>query len=262
MINKNIKLVALDMDGTLLDSHNRQPEDFVPWVKAHEDIQTVIASGRQYYTLKEMFPSVFDRLIFAAENGAIAFKNDKMLYSSDISQADLKWCVDYFESDKDAHVLVCGARAAYMKHSTKAVEDTCRIYYRKLELVDSLYDILQKDSIIKFAIYYENAKVKEAYDRLNNLPKSLELVISGKNWMDISNKGVSKGSAIEELQRSMGISREESMAFGDYLNDYTMLKSCEESYAMENAQPELKAIAKYITASNDEDGVMKVLRQL
>ncbi|MDO4437936.1 MAG: HAD family hydrolase [Eubacteriales bacterium] len=262
MINKNIKLVALDMDGTLLDSQNRQPEDFVSWVEAHQDIQTVIASGRQYYTLKEMFPSIFDKLIFAAENGAIAFKNDKMLYSSDIGYADLKWCVDYFEQDKAAHVIICGSKAAYMKHNTKKVEDVCGIYYRKLEFVDSLYDILETDSMIKLAIYYENAKVKEAYDKITELPKSLELVISGKNWMDISNKGVSKGTAIEELQKSMGIKREESMAFGDYLNDYTMLKSCEESYAMANAQPELKEIAKYITSSNDEDGVMKILRQL
>ena len=52
------------------------------------------------------------------------------------------------------------------------------------------------------------------------------------------------------------------MAFGDYLNDYTLLQSCGESYAMANAHPDLKAIAKYVTASNDEDGVMKILRTL
>lgn len=52
------------------------------------------------------------------------------------------------------------------------------------------------------------------------------------------------------------------MAFGDYLNDYDLLLSCGESYAMENAHPKLKEIAKYITASNDEDGVMKILRQI
>ncbi len=262
MIDKNIKLVALDMDGTLLDSQNRQPEDFVKWVEAHENIQTVIASGRQYYTLKEMFPAAFNKLIFAAENGAIVFKNDEMLFSSNISNADIRWCVDYFEKDASAHVIICGAKAAYMKHNTKEIEDICGIYYRKIEFVDSLYDILEKDSIVKLAIYYKNGKVREAYDSLKALPKSLELVISGKNWMDISNRDVSKGHAIKELQKSMGISREESMAFGDYLNDYTMLQSCEESYAMENAQPELKAIAKYITASNNEDGVMKVLRKL
>ena len=45
------QLVALDMDGTLLDSQKRLPIDFIPWVKNHPQIQTVIASGRQYYAL-------------------------------------------------------------------------------------------------------------------------------------------------------------------------------------------------------------------
>ena len=48
----NIKLVALDMDGTLLDSDKNLPVDFIPWVRSHKDIKTVIASGRQYYTLR------------------------------------------------------------------------------------------------------------------------------------------------------------------------------------------------------------------
>ena len=46
----NIKLVAVDMDGTLLNSKKEMPEEFIPWVKSHPEIKTVIASGRQYYT--------------------------------------------------------------------------------------------------------------------------------------------------------------------------------------------------------------------
>ena len=48
----NIKLVAVDMDGTLLNSKKEMPEEFIPWVKSHPEIKTVIASGRQYYTLE------------------------------------------------------------------------------------------------------------------------------------------------------------------------------------------------------------------
>ena len=52
------------------------------------------------------------------------------------------------------------------------------------------------------------------------------------------------------------------MAFGDYLNDAQMLENCAESYCMENGHPDLKALAKYTAASNDEDGVMQVLKNL
>ena len=51
----NIKLVAVDMDGTLLNSKKEMPEEFILWVKSHPEIKTVIASGRQYYTLERDF---------------------------------------------------------------------------------------------------------------------------------------------------------------------------------------------------------------
>ena len=65
----NIKLVAVDMDGTLLNSKKEMPEEFIPWVKSHPEIKTVIASGRQYYTLERDFLPIRDNLAFIAENG-------------------------------------------------------------------------------------------------------------------------------------------------------------------------------------------------
>ena len=63
----NIKLVAVDMDGTLLNSKKEMPEEFIPWVKSHPEIKTVIASGRQYYTLERDFLPIRDNLAFIAE---------------------------------------------------------------------------------------------------------------------------------------------------------------------------------------------------
>jgi hypothetical protein len=83
--------------------------------------------------------------------------------------------------------------------------------------------------------------------------------VSGDVWLDVMRKGVTKGSAIRRVQEKLGISKSECMAFGDFMNDYDMMKECEESYAMENAHPELKAICKHIAPSNDDDGVMKTI---
>ena len=59
-------------------------------------------------------------------------------------------------------------------------------------------------------------------------------MLSGDSWIDISNRTVNKGIAVEAIQKKYGIDRTESMAFGDYLNDVGLIKSCEESYCMEN----------------------------
>ncbi len=75
-----IKLVATDLDGTLLNSKKELPEDFSEWVYKHKEIKTVIASGRQYYNIKKLFPGMEDSLVFIADNGGLVFENNKIIY--------------------------------------------------------------------------------------------------------------------------------------------------------------------------------------
>ena len=87
------------------------------------------------------------------------------------------------------------------------------------------------------------------------------VILSGENWVDVMRPGVSKGRAMQMLQQLKGLTPQECMAFGDYLNDLELLESVSESYAMENALEELKRVAKYIAPGNDENGVMRVIRE-
>ena len=77
------------MDGTLLSSANEVPEDFIPWVRSHPDIRTVIASGRQYFTLEHDFREAVDSLIFIAENGALVFEHGEMIYRDVMEEQDI-----------------------------------------------------------------------------------------------------------------------------------------------------------------------------
>ena len=262
MGNKNVKLVAVDMDGTLLDSGKNAPADFESWVLSHPEIQTVLASGRQYATLRDMFPSLNECLMYVADNGSFVFKQGKMIYSNAISEEDIRWCIEYFGAMPGLDLILCGAKAAYMKHSSGLAEENGRMYYHSLEFVDSLEECIGKDIIAKIAVFIDEYRAEEVYNSLSGIPETIAAVLSGDSWIDVANRSVSKGSAMEAIEESLHIKKEESMAFGDYLNDYDLLLSCGESYAMENAHPKLKEIAKYITASNDEDGVMKILRQI
>lgn len=88
---------------------------------------------------------------------------------------------------------------------------------------------------------------------------SLELVGSLKYNIEINAAGVNKGKGLLELGEILGISREEIMAFGDGDNDIAMLREVGFGVAMQNADEEVKAVADYVTGSNDEDGVAKAI---
>lgn len=257
-----IKLVALDMDGTLLDSNKQLPPDFMEWVRTHPDIKTVIASGRQYFTLVKDFIPIKDELIFVAENGGFVFQRDEIIYSNEMQKQDIYRCLELIEQRPALTPIVCGVRSAYMRAVKEEVYRKTAMYYTRLQTVEKLYEASLKEAVVKIAIFVDDKGAEAAMEYFSGLPEHLAAVLSGDSWIDISNRTVNKGIAVEAIQKKYGIERTESMAFGDYLNDVGLIKSCEESYCMENGHPDLKAVAKYVTDSNDNDGVMKVLRGL
>ncbi|NJX17523.1 HAD family hydrolase, partial [Tamlana crocina] len=80
--------------------------------------------------------------------------------------------------------------------------------------------------------------------------------------IDFNDKKAQKGNALEALQKSLGISKEETMAFGDYLNDLELFSHAAIGYAVENAHAEVKKIAAHTTKSNDDFGVEVILEEL
>jgi len=258
-MNKNIKLVATDMDGTLLDSNKRKPEEFVPWVKHHPEIKMVIASGRQYFTLRRDFEEIADELTYIAENGALVFEKGEIIYCNEMSKEDVRFGIELVKNVPEITPILCGTRSAYMEHAAAEVEEQAHIYYDHLEFVQNLDEYVEKDKIVKMAFYVKDFGAEAMMPHFSVLNDRIAAVLSGVSWIDIANATVNKGVAIRAIQDKLGIKKEECMAFGDYLNDYELLLECGESYVMANGHPDLKAIAKYETASNDENGVMKVL---
>ena len=77
-MKKSIKLVAFDMDGTVLDSKLRLPKGLFEMIESHPNVKFVVASGRQYYSLLNIFNPIKDKLIFISENGGIIMEKDKV----------------------------------------------------------------------------------------------------------------------------------------------------------------------------------------
>lgn len=257
----SIKLVALDMDGTLLNSRGELPADFMDWVRHHPDIRTIIASGRQYYRIIKDFVPVQDKLIYVAENGGLVYEKGKVIYSNKMQEKDIRRCLECLDGLEGVTTVVCGAESAYMKPD-KDVYQNIAMYYARLQMVEDLYGAASHDTVVKISVFVAGEKAAQMMKYFTNLGGELLATISGKSWIDISYKTVDKGSGVAAIQDYYGIEKKDCMAFGDYLNDVGMFEVCEESYCMGNGHPELKQLAKYITDSNDENGVMKILYQL
>lgn len=256
-----IKLIAVDMDGTLLNDKKEKPADFIPWVKAHPQVMTVIASGRQYETLRRDFVEIEDEIYFMAECGGLVFHQGKMLFAQEIDKDIFRQTLAAVETIPGCVPILCGAKSAYMRHGSAVAEYNADMYYKKLEFVDDLYAPIEEDVMVKIACFFEPKDAGERIGEFVGLDECITTVLSGGEWVDVIKKGVNKGNAIRFLQEKYDISPEECMVFGDYMNDYEMLSVCGESYAMANGHPDLKAIAKHIAPSNEEEGVMQVLRE-
>ncbi len=256
--NAQIKLVAVDMDGTFLDGDGQIPDDawgVIDQLQAR-GIKFVPASGRQFATLREQFAQLGEIAIIA-ENGTVVMDGDKEIYSNIIDSASVDAVIDAVRAQEalDAGLVLCGRRTAYVERNDEEFMQAVAPYYRAVEVVENLNDV--DDEIIKMAVNVGTSKVQEMADVLD-VP--LQVVISGSHWVDAMNHGVHKGLALGALQKELGINDDETVVFGDYPNDLEMIKAATYSFAMANAHPDVAAAANFTAPANTEHGVLQVLR--
>lgn len=256
-----MKLVAADMDGTLLDSDKRLSPRLFPVIRelAKREVRFAVSSGRQYYTLLGDFPGMEEELIFLAENGGMVFDGPRNLFVSELDGESVREIIRRVRATKGVEVVLCGVNGAYIEASGQPFLDNVRMYYARRELVPDLLEAMRRDRICKLAVFDPSGAERGAYPMLMEYGDRFNVNLAGLTWVDLMAPGVSKGSAVRQLQQLWGIRPEDCYAFGDYLNDLTMMEVCGQSYAMANAHPDLKAVCRFEAKSNDEDGVVEAL---
>lgn len=259
-MTKNIKFIAADMDGTLLDEHSRLPPSFYPLYQRLLDnkVMFAAASGRQYYSLLQTFEPIKESMYFIAENGTMVMHQDQELYSCTIPFSEIENIVKRARLIEGAHIVLCGKNSAYVEtDDKKALAEFSKYYHRCENVVDVL---AVEDEFIKVAICHFGGTEQLVYPEINAaFGESHQVVISAKIWLDVMNAEASKGAAMQHLQTTLGFSFEETMSFGDYLNDLEMLKASYHSYAMENAHPLIRKQARFSAPSNIDHGVTVVI---
>jgi hypothetical protein len=262
MYLSQIKLVVTDMDGTLLNSnHEVSPRFFelFDMLKKH-NVLFVAASGRPYYSIIDKLNAIKNDIIIVAENGGIVVEKDELLLSTPISKTHLHEIELIVDSNSHIHPVFCTKNKGYFKSNTYGTINLLSEYYPIFKVIDSIDEI--EDDIMKVALFHSEDSEKHIYPHFKHLETFYKVKISGKQWLDLSDKLANKGHAVALLQKKFNISAEETLVFGDYNNDIEMLKRATYSFAMENAHDAVKEVANYNTKSNDDFGVEFILEKL
>jgi len=257
-----IKLIATDMDGTLLDTEGNLPKDFFSTLEKlkAKNVKFVVASGRPYDTLRRSFEPISDELDFICDNGAFIVENGKVLNIDVMDKIKINELIKYCDDIPNIEVVLCGIKSAYHRSLSRDFAKEVGKYYLKYKIVDDLTTV--DDDIFKISICNLNNSATNLYKALETkFNEDFALVISGTTWIDIMNKGINKGLALEKIQKDEDISYEETMVFGDFYNDIEMLNKAHYSFVMENANEDMKQYGNFIAKRNTENGVIEAIEE-
>lgn len=263
---RNIKLVATDMDGTLLTSKKKMPTGIIPLIKRllDKNIVFVVSSGRFYHNLIRFYEEILDHIIIIAENGALVIDKGEIVYRNVIKPDDVREIIKEVRKISGTKITLCGLNSGYIfaNDVDEVLEEMSHNYFIKCKIIDTFDDIDLDEQILKVGVSDDAFRAFETiHEGLAHLAHKYQVAISGAEWADIMNVGVNKGVAIKAIQERYDISYEETMVFGDEHNDYEMMQRAYYSYAMANAIPDIKEVSNFIAPSNDEQGVIQILEK-
>ena len=268
MKETNYKALALDLDGTLMDSNKKLSEvnKEAVWKAIDKGTAVILASGRPMFGVEPVAKMIeLDKrggYILAYNGGNILdCKTGKLIYSREIpsqcisdinnaARANNVYALTYYgdrivaESDTDEYVI---KEAFCNSTDIKKVDDlTAFVDYQ----------------VAKFLVVGVHEKLlpvqKELVDKHGDV---LDIFFSEDYFLEIVPKNVAKDASLEALLEQLGLDKSQLIACGDGMNDMSMIKFAGLGVAMENAYPKVKECADYIAASNDDNGVAKVIEE-
>ena len=256
-----IRLIASDMDATLLNEQSQLPADFEETIHALAElgIRFAPASGRPLYTLEAMFPTLQDELVFIGDNGGAIRWKGQNLFTSEMSPEGWRALNRLTREQGDIAVL-CGLESAYVERQYRQYDSVMKQFYTRVTYVDRLEAVTAPAD--KFTLYFPQHDSQQAFDAVYRRLDAFSVTVAGECWIDIMNAGVTKGAALEVLGRTWDLPPESIMAFGDTYNDAEMLCTAKYGFLMENGSAPLRRSVPFLAPSNREAGVMQVLHRV
>ena len=277
-----IKIIALDLDGTLLDSEKRLSETNRRALEraAEKGVLIVPTTGRFF----GMMPPAVRDLPFVRYaitiNGAQVYdrETDTAIVRDEIPlemALQVMETLDRYDVIYDCYRQNWGWMTAALQE--KAADYATNEHYLKMvrefrkpvpELKAHLRETAADGDVQKVMLFATNRERSTAIDCLRRLSDEItarfpEIKVTASTWnnIELNIKTAHKGNALKRFAEHLGYTLENCMAFGDGMNDFTMVEAAGLGVAMENAEPEVKRVAKYVTLSNDADGVAAGLKK-
>ena len=286
-----IKLIASDMDGTLLNSDHKIPKENIELIKFAQKngIQFVVATGRAYY---EALPALHDESIkcdVISFNGGIIYdKNGNIINITPMKLKDLYYTIEILksleisyqlytkntiytnsiETDITAYIDLIRANGEEPNEQHLRQEARNRLALGHITEVDNIELYLNQENnpaIKVIGISNDLEKLKHATELLSG-NDNISVTSSGANNVEIMDRKATKGEALKIVAEIHDINLKNAIAIGDNLNDQAMLDIVEYSIAMKNGNKKLKKTAKFITEKTNSEGgvadsVMKLLKE-
>ena len=236
-----IKLVATDIDGTLLQNGETEisPRFFDAARRLMDSgIAVCAASGRQYKSLLNLFAPTAERMYFICENGAVVYGPGAQLLSKTVIDRalSLRLCREILDIP-DCELLISGANMSYLCPKTLEYLNHIRYFVGNNVTVLPRPEDMPEDFVKISAFYLPGAEQVEAMLR-PQWERELQVAIAGKCWLDFTL--ADKATGMRALYRALHITPEEAMAFGDNYNDVPMLDCVGHPYLMRTAAEPLR----------------------
>jgi Cof subfamily protein (haloacid dehalogenase superfamily) len=264
------QLIALDMDGTLLDSHKKILASSVEAIKkAHEAHKNVcLSTGRGFAELsdyKETFPYLSCAIMISGglvmnlvTNEVIykkAFTKEQMLKIREVANRE----------DIMVHILTAQESITAKSQEAHMERYLMSIYQGMFDRVctfmeDPILKVSERDDICKINLYHETPEARqETYNLLKDGP--FAFAFAEETSLEITPLNVTKGSGLKALCKHIGLDLSETIAVGDAPNDENVLKTAGLSVAMGNASDEIKAICDVVVKDNDSGGIAEAIEK-
>lgn len=259
-----IKLIASDLDGTLLPPSKVLPEETFELIEKlyNRGIIFVPASGRQLPNLEKLFAPVLDKIAIIAENGGLCRFGGKIIFTDPTPSEGVKYALDIIRGEKDLYPLLSCTDCAYYESGFAPFIRTAEKSYSNIRRAD-LDEIAESETVLKISVWDGRPPCAEHGGKI--LPpkiKGLRTMVSGFDWLDVSATDANKGKALRALMQALGACAEECVAFGDHMNDLEMLSACGQAYVTANAFAGLKSHIKNEVPSNTDFGVIKKIKEI
>ena len=265
-----IKLIATDMDGTLLDPKGQvdlpRLEKLLDQLEERE-IRFVIATGNEIHRVKQLLGHLTERVVLIVANGARIFEGNQLLQAQTWDDDMVNRALEFFKGREcQDQFVVTSMNGGFVKEGTVFTQlenfmtpEMIELFYQRMNFVEELESHLF-GGVLKMSLVVGEERSDSVLEEINQLFNGhVQAVSSGYGCIDILRSGIHKAWGLQELLKRWDIKAEEIMAFGDSENDVEMLQLAGIAYAMENADDKAKAVATDFAPSNSQAGVYRVL---